>query len=76
MVRQAELRSLGQTLSLEEFIEFRRDDSGVRLCFDLIEFALSVDLPDEVFEDQAFMRAWNAGVDMVAWANVRITIRQ
>jgi hypothetical protein len=69
--REAELRSRNETLSLDDYTRLRRDTSAVRVCFDLIEFVLGGDIPSEVFHDEVFQRVCDAGVDMVAYANVR-----
>ena len=43
-------REVGVVPDLESYIEFRRDESGVKPCFDLLEYALDIDLPNFVFE--------------------------
>ena len=68
--REAELRERGRVLNLESFMPLRRENSAVRLCFSLIEYVLGINLPDEVFEDPNFVKAYFAGVDLVCWANV------
>lgn len=70
VAREAELREQGQVLDLISFEPLRRENSAIRLCFGLFEFALGIDLPDEVFEDEAFMNLYWAAADMVCWANV------
>ncbi|KAI5122525.1 hypothetical protein M0805_005252 [Coniferiporia weirii] len=66
---EADLRAQDKVLSLEEYVHHRRENGGVRPCFDLFEYAFNVALPDEVFEDPAFMRAYFAAVDMIGWSN-------
>lgn len=68
--REAELRAVGEVLSLDDYIRIRRDNAAIRPCFDMMEFGLSISLPDEVFEDEAFQSVYWAGIDMVCWANV------
>ena len=70
VAREAELRERGEVLDVASFEPLRRENSAIRLCFGLFEFALGIDLPDEVFEDEAFMNLYWAGADMVCWANV------
>ena len=57
-------------LGLADYEPLRRENSAIRLCFGLFEFALGIDLPNEVFEDSAFMDLYWAAADMVCWANV------
>ena len=61
-------------LSFEEYMILRRDTVGARPSFDMMEFALDIDLPDEVFSDAAFQRAYYAAIDMIALANVSCII--
>ncbi|THH10878.1 hypothetical protein EW145_g1031 [Phellinidium pouzarii] len=66
---EADLRAQGKVLSLEEYVHHRRENGGVRPCFDLFEYAFGITLPDAVFKDPAFMRAYFAAVDMIGWSN-------
>ncbi|KAJ8520197.1 hypothetical protein ONZ45_g2998 [Pleurotus djamor] len=66
---EAELRERGEVLDIEPFTTLRRENSAIRLCFGLFEYALGIDLPDEVFQNQAFMDMHFAAVDMVSWSN-------
>lgn len=47
---QAIHREDGEIPDLESYIDVRRDESGCKPCFDLIEYALGVNLPDFVIE--------------------------
>ena len=47
---QATHRERGETPDLESYIDVRRDESGCKPVFDLIEYALDIDLPDFVIE--------------------------
>ncbi|KAF8072026.1 terpenoid synthase [Lyophyllum atratum] len=69
VIQEAELRERGEILDLDAFITLRRENSAVRLCYGLIEFCCGTDLPDEVFEDPAFVDIYWAAVDLVCWAN-------
>ena len=69
--REAELREMCEVLDMKSFETLRRENSAIRLCFGLFEFALGIDLPDDLFEDKAFMDLYWAAADMVCWANVR-----
>ncbi|KAJ3756329.1 isoprenoid synthase domain-containing protein [Lentinula raphanica] len=67
--KEAELREQDEVLDLASFIDLRRENSAIRLCFGLFEYALGLDLPQEVFDDPTFMDAYWAAADMVCWAN-------
>ncbi|KAK1219384.1 Sesquiterpene synthase 10 [Marasmius sp. AFHP31] len=66
---EAELRERGQVLDVNDFVKLRRDNSAVILCFDLFEYALGIELPEEVVEDEMFREMYWAATDMVCWAN-------
>ena len=66
---EAELRERGEVLDVDAYTALRRENSAIRLCFGLFEYALGFDLPDEVFENEAFMELYFAGCDLVCWAN-------
>lgn len=55
---------------LESYIPFRRDASGCKPCFALIEYANGLDLPDEVFEDPTVCALQEIANDIVSWSNV------
>ncbi|KAJ3766764.1 isoprenoid synthase domain-containing protein, partial [Lentinula raphanica] len=67
--KEAELREQDEVLDFASFINIRRGNSAVRLCFELIEQALGLDLPQEVVSDLTFMEAYWAAVDMVWLSN-------
>ena len=67
---EAELRERDEVLDVASFQPLRRENSAIRVCFGLFEFALGIDLPDAVFADQTFMSLYWAAADMVCWANV------
>lgn len=70
MVKEAQLREDGEILPMEAFLPLRRENSAVRLCFDLIEYCIGADLPEDVFDDLAFQEIYWSAVDLVCWANV------
>ncbi|EIM89671.1 terpenoid synthase, partial [Stereum hirsutum FP-91666 SS1] len=54
---------------LESYIDMRRDTSGCKPVFDLIEYALGFELPEEVV-DHPVIKALNQGAnDLVTWSN-------
>ncbi|KAI0346574.1 terpenoid synthase [Trametopsis cervina] len=66
---EAELRERGEVLGVASFQELRRENSAIRICFDLMELGLGIDLPDAVFEDMTFASLYWAAVDLVCWSN-------
>ena len=68
---EAELRERDQVLDMNSYINFRRETSAVRTCFDLVEYCLGLDLPQYVHEDAVFISGYNAAMDLVFLANVR-----
>nr|BBH51499.1 putative sesquiterpene synthase [Clitopilus sp.] len=69
VIREAELREMDEVLDLEDFINLRRENSAVRLCYGLIEYCYGIDLPEAVYEDSTFMDIYWAAVDLVCWTN-------
>ena len=70
VAREAELREQGEVLDIGAFQTLRRENSAIRLCFGLFEFALGIDLPDVVFQDEQFMTLYWSAADAVCWSNV------
>ena len=56
---------------LESYIRFRRNASGCKPCFALIEYANGLNLPDKVFQDPTVRRLQQIANDIVSWSNVR-----
>lgn len=69
--QQARDRARGIVPDLETYIELRRDTSGCKPCFALIEFAAEIDLPDEVIEHPIIQALEEATNDLITWSNVR-----
>nr|A0A5Q0QSI8.1 RecName: Full=Sesquiterpene synthase Agr5; AltName: Full=Terpene cyclase Agr5; Flags: Precursor [Cyclocybe aegerita]QGA30881.1 sesquiterpene synthase Agr5 [Cyclocybe aegerita] len=67
--REAELREKNEVLDIPNYVTFRRETSAVRTCFDLVEYCLDLDLPQYVHDDPVFISGYNAGMDLVFWAN-------
>ena len=68
--KEAEYRVQGKVLDLASYEKLRRDNSAVYACFALFEYALDIDLPDEVVEHPSFKNLQDWGCDLVCWANV------
>ena len=69
---QARDRAAGTIPDLEDYIAVRRDTSGCKPCWALIEYANGLDLPDEVMEDPIIQSLSEATNDLVSWSNVRV----
>ncbi|KAF9469373.1 terpenoid synthase [Collybia nuda] len=66
---QARARDDGIIPDLESYIDVRRDTSGCKPCWALIEYALDIDLPDYVVE-HPIIESLNQGTnDLVTWSN-------
>nr|QEP49715.1 alpha-muurolene synthase [Inonotus obliquus] len=62
-------REHGEIPDLEVYIDVRRDESGCKPVFDLIEYGLGINLPDFVIE-HPIIKALNQGSnDLVTWSN-------
>jgi len=67
---QARDRVAGVIPDLEDYIIVRRDTSGCKPCWALIEYASGLDLPDEVMEHPVIQSLGEATNDLVTWSNV------
>ena len=74
VVQEASLRSRNVVLDIEEYLEYRRSNGGVKPCFDLIEYVHGIELPDKVFHDQAFVSCFDGANDMICLSNVTIDL--
>ena len=68
--QEASFRTLGLVPDLETYMEMRRNTSACKLVFDLIEYSLDLELPDDVIEDPIIMALNQGANDLVTWANV------
>jgi hypothetical protein len=53
---------------LESYIELRRDSSGIKMIFDLIEVVGGLDLPSEIIEGQDARRLAHLTADIINWS--------
>jgi len=67
--RQSEDRETGVIPDLESYIEMRRDTSGCKPCFVLIEYTMGIDLPDVVINDPIVKALNQFANDLVTWSN-------
>ena len=72
VVQEAGLRDRGEVLGFKDYVHLRRENSAVRVCFDMIPYILDIDLPKDVLADPIFQKIYFSAVDMVCLANVSI----
>ncbi|KAF5358214.1 hypothetical protein D9756_001275 [Leucocoprinus leucothites] len=66
---QAKARDSAEIPDLESYIDVRRDTSGCKPCWALIEYAVGVDLPDYVAEHPVIEALGQFSNDLVTWSN-------
>ncbi|EIW78546.1 terpenoid synthase [Coniophora puteana RWD-64-598 SS2] len=67
--QQASDREAGAIPDLESYIALRRDTSGCKPCWALIEYAYNLDLPAEVMDHPVVRALGEAANDLVTWSN-------
>ena len=67
---QAHDRAAGIIPDLEDYIIMRRDTSGCKPCWALVEYANGLDISDEVMEHPILQSLSEATNDLVTWSNV------
>jgi alpha-muurolene/germacrene-A/gamma-muurolene synthase len=68
--QQASYREDGSIPDLETYISERRDTSGCKPAFDLIEYAFDMELPEYVLEHPVMLALNQSTNDLVSWSNV------
>jgi len=68
--QQAFYRTEGIVPDLETYIKMRRETSRCKPMFDLIEYSLDLELPDDVIEHPIIMALNQGANDFVTWSNV------
>jgi hypothetical protein len=71
--QQASYRGDGTIPDLEAYISERRDTSGCKPAFDLIEYAFDTELPEYVIEHPVMLALNQSANDLVSWSNVSAT---
>jgi hypothetical protein len=71
---QAIDRAKGIIPDLESYISLRRDTSGCKPCWALIEYANNLDIPDEVMEHPILQSLGEAANDLVTWSNASTSV--
>ncbi|KAJ4473032.1 isoprenoid synthase domain-containing protein [Lentinula aciculospora] len=69
VTEQAHDRQEGAIPDLESYIALRRDTSGCKTSFVLIEYSNNLDIPDEVMEHPLIRSLGEAANDLVTWSN-------
>ncbi|PCH35247.1 terpenoid synthase [Wolfiporia cocos MD-104 SS10] len=69
VTQQAVDRANGVVPDLESYIAIRRDTSGCKPCWALIEYANNLDLPWEVMDHPVIRGLGEAANDLVTWSN-------
>ena len=72
VTQQAQDRHSNDIPDLESYIALRRETSGCKPCWALIEYANNLDIPDEVMEHPLIRGLGDAANDYVSWSNVSI----
>lgn len=68
--QQALDRANGTIPDLESYIALRRDTSGCKSSWVLIEYAHHLDIPDDVMDHPVIRSLGDATNDLVTWSNV------
>ncbi|KAF8636914.1 hypothetical protein AX17_003165 [Amanita inopinata Kibby_2008] len=69
VTQQAADRASGAIPDLESYIALRRDTSGCKPCWVLIEYANNLHIPDEVMDHPVIRSLGEAANDLVTWSN-------
>ncbi|TFK38101.1 isoprenoid synthase domain-containing protein [Crucibulum laeve] len=69
VTQQAIDRASGAIPDLESYIALRRDTSGCKPCWALIEYANNLDIPDDVMDHPIIRSLGEAANDLVTWSN-------
>lgn len=70
VTQQAKDRHSGDVQDLESYIALRRNTSGCKPCWALIEYAYGLDIPDAVMAHHTLEDMGEAANDIVTWSNV------
>ena len=67
---EAKSREDGSLPRTDDYLVLRRDNSGCRPCFDLMEYALGIDLSSAVLENPIIQTLSDCANDYIALTNV------
>lgn len=76
VTQQAADRRAGVIPDINSYITLRRDTSGCKPCWALIEYANDLDIPDDVMEHEVLETLGEAANDLVTWSNVSLLLLQ
>ena len=68
--QQAQDRANKTVPDLVTYIALRRDSSACQVFFDLIEYALGIELPEDVTEHPVITALRRDANDLISWSNV------
>ena len=71
--QQACHRADGTIPDLDAFISVRRETSACKPLFDLIEYTLDLELPEDVVEHPVILALSRNANDYISWSNVSAT---
>ncbi|KAF7294279.1 Terpene cyclase [Mycena chlorophos] len=66
---QTQLRVQGRIPTLDEYVRIRRDTTGCKLCWVIVEWAYNLDIPEDVLAHPVIYGLGEAVNDLVAWSN-------
>lgn len=69
---QSRHREIGVTPTLDDYINIRRDSSGLKPLIDFLEHTLEIDLPEEVANNPLMELLKECVNDFATWSNVRL----
>jgi hypothetical protein len=67
---QADDRGADHVPTLEEYITTRRDESACKPFWALVEYAMDLNIPDEVMEHPGLVALGDCANDLITWSNV------
>lgn len=67
--REIERRMKGNISDLESYIVYRRNTSGCKPCYAMLEYVAGIDLPAEVVSHPVIIALEEAANDMISWCN-------
>jgi Terpene synthase family 2, C-terminal metal binding len=66
---EANNRVRGTVPSEPDYVMHRRNTGAIYMCMDLIDIAEHIDVPAQMYDNEAFAKALEAACDVVCWTN-------
>jgi hypothetical protein len=63
-------RAANMTLGVDDYTKLRRGTGALEICYAMGEYALGIDVPDEVLRNPLFEDMMTMAVDVVIFSNV------